>query len=84
MENTIKDKLNSIINQKLKLSKLSEEIGENEDLSDYGLNSISIIRLIIAMEEEFSIEVDDEELTIEPFKTIGNILAFINSKINDK
>jgi acyl carrier protein len=84
MENTIKDKLNSIINQKLKLSKLSEEIGENEDLSDYGLNSISIIRLIIAIEEEFSIEVDDEELTIEPFKTIGNILAFINSKINDK
>jgi acyl carrier protein len=81
MEKTIKDKLNSIIDGKIRLSKSTEEIGDNEDLSNYGLNSISIIRLIISIEENFGFEVDEEDLTIERFNTIANMCEYIQSRV---
>jgi acyl carrier protein len=81
MKEIIRSKLNSIINKKIVLSKPLEEIGESEDLTEYGLNSISAIRLIIAIEEEFGFKVNDEDLTIDKFNTISNISSYIQSKV---
>jgi len=46
-----------------------------------GLDSIDALTLIAALEKRFDIEVDDEELTVQLFKSIRTLADFIATKI---
>ena len=46
---------------------------------DLNADSLDLVDLIMALEEEFEISVEDEE--IESFKTIGDVENFIKDKI---
>jgi acyl carrier protein len=48
------------------------------------LTSQKLIQLIINIEDQFDILIEDEELTIEIFKTIDSLGEFIRSKISVK
>ncbi|PKQ89079.1 hypothetical protein CXK86_21120 [Paenibacillus sp. BGI2013] len=62
--------------QKLDVSAL------DEDLRVLGLNSISFIKLIIALENEFNIEMDDEYLELENFTTLQHLKDSLRKCIN--
>ena len=47
---------------------------------DLGLASVSLLYLVVAIEEEFGIEFD--ELGVEDFKTVGQTIDYIESKLN--
>lgn len=49
------------------------QIGDDEDICPYGLDSIKGIQAIVLLEEEFHIELDDEDLLIENVNTINKI-----------
>ena len=62
---------------------------ENVDLtkdivSEYGVNSISIIRLIVAAEEKFEVSFTDYELALDGYGTFGDMAAVIFKKLEDK
>lgn len=44
------------------------------------IDSTGILELITFLEEEFSIEIEDEEMIPENLDSINNILAFLNKK----
>lgn len=44
------------------------------------IDSLGMISLVSALEDEFGIDVDDEDLVPDNFATIGQIAAFIESK----
>ncbi len=44
------------------------------------IDSLAILRLISFLEEEFGIQVDDEELVPENFETLNEIKAFVENK----
>ena len=46
----------------------------DEDLTNHGLFSINLIRLILLLEEALGITVRDEDLRIEKFLTVNNAL----------
>lgn len=48
-------------------------------LDDLGADSIDVIELTIAFEEEFGIELPDEEVEIR--LTFGDVVALISSKV---
>ena len=45
------------------------------------LNSLTITTIITAIEEQLDCEIDDDELTMELFETVGSLQAFIESKL---
>ena len=50
----------------------------NEGMSfidDLNADSVDIVELVMSIEDEFSVEIEDEEL--ENLKTIGDVLEFI-------
>ena len=47
---------------------------------DLGADSLDVVELLMAIEDEFDIEVPDEE--IENIKTIGAIVEYIQSNID--
>ena len=46
---------------------------------DLGLASVSLLYLVVAIEEEFGIEFDD--LGVEDFKTVGQTIDYIENKL---
>jgi acyl carrier protein len=47
-------------------------------IEDLGADSLDTVELVMAFEEEFGIEVPDEDA--EKLKTVGDIIAYIDSK----
>jgi acyl carrier protein len=47
---------------------------------DLGADSLDVVELLMAIEDEFDIEVPDEE--IENIKTIGDLVEYIQSNID--
>lgn len=54
------------------IDELNEEMSFIDDLN---ADSVDIVELVMSIEDEFSIEIEDEEL--ENLKTIGDVLEFI-------
>ena len=63
-----------------------EQLGVEEDevtmessfIDDLGADSLDIVELIMALEEEFDIEVPDEEA--EKITTVGDVVEYIKSQ----
>lgn len=47
---------------------------------DLGADSLDVVELLMAIEDEFDIEVPDEQ--IESIKTIGDLVEYIQSNID--
>jgi len=57
------------------------EISPSDDLLGGGLlESMSMMRLIQYIEEEFVLKVTPQDMTIENFMTVGDMVKYINSK----
>lgn len=53
-------------------------ITETTTIEDLGVDSLDLVETIMNIEEEFGIEVDDND--VENLKTIGDFIKYINSK----
>lgn len=60
----------------------SEQI--DEDLSALGMDSITFIRIIVDLEEEFDIEIPDEKLLLTEMNTISKITDVISAVLEKK
>lgn len=50
-------------------------------VGEYGINSISLIRIIVAAERKFDIEFDDYELDLSAYDTFADLVAAVAGKI---
>lgn len=57
-------------------------ISDDTDLREHGLDSITSIETIVLLEETFDISVDDDDLYIENFNTLGKIIELVNKCMN--
>ena len=73
MEST--DRIKKIIVNRLGVdeSKITENSSFGDDL---GADSLDIIELVMAFEEEFDIEIPDED--VEKMKTFGDVIKYLN------
>lgn len=74
----------SAIEAKVK-SIITDQLGVGEDeikpessfIEDLGADSLDIVELVMAMEEEFEVEIPDEEA--ENIKTVGDAINYVNT-----
>ncbi|WP_052350824.1 acyl carrier protein [Paenibacillus gorillae] len=76
--NTIDSEISCILKEVLKYE---QPITLEQDLYQYGLDSIKIIALIVQLEEHFNITFDDNELLFENFSNKIDIIARIKEKV---
>ena len=73
---TIEQKVKNIIADQLGVGE--EEIKPTASfIEDLGADSLDIVELVMAMEEEFEVEIPDEEA--ENIKTVGDAINYITS-----
>ncbi len=51
---------------------------EAKFIEDLGADSLDIVELVMAMEEEFDLEIPDEDA--EKLKTVGDVQSYLTSK----
>ena len=62
-----------------------DEIDLNKSLVDEGIiDSTGLVEIIAFMEEEFSIKVEEDQMTIDNFGSVVKIVDFIKKEINQQ
>ena len=75
------DKVRSIIAEQLGV-KLEEVTPQASFIDDLGADSLDTVELVMALEEEFGIEIPDEEA--EKMGTVGDAIKYIDEKAGQK
>jgi len=63
----------AIVDTLLTRKKTATGVGIDEDLHDRGLTSLDMVNLMLAVEDEFGIEIPQREMTPDNFRNIAAI-----------
>lgn len=83
MSDDIKKRVKMVLTGNLPGDVIPQELEEDTPLLDLGVgvDSVSRLELLVALEEEFLIKLDEGEITPEFFETINSISEHISQKI---
>ncbi|MBS3942808.1 MAG: acyl carrier protein [Dethiobacter sp.] len=74
---SIQDRVKKIVSEQLEV-----EIGiltAETTFEEIDADSLDIVELVMALEEEFDLEISDQE--IENIKSVGDVIKYIESKV---
>jgi len=74
----LEDRVAEIIVEQLQVSR-DEVVPEASFVDDLGADSLDIVELVMAMEEEFDVEIPDEDA--EKIQTIGDAVTYLKEKL---
>lgn len=78
MSQAIEERVRSIIADQLGVAE--EEIKpESKFIEDLGADSLDIVELIMAMEEEFETEIPDEEA--EKIRNVNDVISYLKNNV---
>jgi acyl carrier protein len=77
------DEVKQIVIDVLALGPAGKALDEHSALlgSIPELDSMAVVQLIGALEEQFGFAVDDDEISAETFATLGSLAAFVKYKL---
>ncbi len=74
----LEERVSAIIVEQLGVTK--EELAPKASfIDDLGADSLDIVELVMAMEEEFDIEIPDDDA--EKIQTIGDVITYVKGKL---
>lgn len=71
------DKIKEIVKDQLGLDENTEITATTSLMGDLEADSLDAVEIIMAIEDEFSVEIPDEEA--EKFKNIGDIATYVDA-----
>ncbi len=73
------EKIKKIVSEQLDVDP-EQVVPEASFVDDLGADSLDLTELIMAMEDEFGMEIDDEEA--QKLRTVQDVINYIESKLN--
>ena len=79
----LEQRVRDILRQSLQLGDAIEQMGSGSLLLGAvpELDSMAVITVITALEEDFNIVIDDDEVSAETFETFGSLVQFVQAKV---
>ncbi|RKY40003.1 MAG: acyl carrier protein [Candidatus Omnitrophota bacterium] len=78
---SIEERVKDVIGEQLGLGK--EELRDDASfINDLGADSLDTVELVMALEEEFGIEIPDSDA--EKMSTVGDVINYIKEKVKEK
>lgn len=79
IEKLVKD----ILKQQLQLGSKADSFNENTILLGNlpELDSVGVVNIITAIEEQLNCSIDDDEINAEVFETFGSLVEFVRNKL---
>ena len=79
MSMSVEEKVKNIIVEQLGVD-MESVTPEASFIDDLGADSLDIVELVMTMEEEFDLEIPDEDA--EKIKTVNDVINYIKAKVN--
>jgi acyl carrier protein len=76
---SVEEKVKNIIVEQLGVD-MESVTPEASFIDDLGADSLDIVELVMTMEEEFDMEIPDEDA--EKIKTVNDVVNYIKTKVN--
>jgi acyl carrier protein len=77
----IEDQVKAMIVDRLMMKAQPADIGDDDDLiKKWDVESVQLMEIVIALEEQFSIHLEEEEFSIKKFRTVKNIAGVVREK----
>lgn len=81
MSANIEVKLRAILKEQVEIEADMEEIGLEDDLANWGLDSSGVLKLIVGIEEEFGFQFDDDDFDSKNFQSLNSLVTYVNEKL---
>jgi acyl carrier protein len=78
MSKVLEDRVTGLIVEQLGVSKEEAVVGASF-LDDLGADSLDIVELVMSLEEEFDIEIPDDDA--EKIQTIGDAISYLKERL---
>ncbi len=79
----MKEKIVGVIESVLELTPdQAQNIGMDDDLIAFGLDSLNSIEVVVNMESEFDIQIEDEDLLLSNISTINLLQKLVEKYID--
>ena len=79
---TVEAKLKVMIVERLFLNVKPEEIPADASLMDtYGVDSVSLLELVVGLEEAFGIRLEDGDFNVQHFATVAALRDFVKERL---
>jgi acyl carrier protein len=75
----VKNEIRAVLKQVAHLEAAIDSIGDADDLYEAGLSSLDTIQLILALERQFNVEIPDEMLNRNLFRSIDSLADAIGT-----
>ncbi len=81
---SIEHRVKQVIIRTLSLEVDADEIDDEDQLfgGGLGINSMATIEIIVGLEEEFGIEVPDEDLRVELFDSVQTMADYVRTALH--
>jgi acyl carrier protein len=84
MTESIESRIKAMIVDRLFMKIAPGDIQDDKSLIDvYGVDSVSLLELVVGLEEEFDITVDDDDFSVDHFQTVTALAKFVRGKLGD-
>lgn len=75
------DRIREFLAEETKPPRAVDEVGDGFRLIESGgLDSLAILHLVSFLEDEFDIVLDNDDLVLENFATVGDVVRLVESK----
>ncbi len=82
MNDEFKQRIKRMMVDRLFMPISAEEIEDDKSLvTDYGVDSLNLLELVVGVEEEFGIVIGDTEFRVGNFETVNALAAFLEPKL---
>ena len=78
MADSLEKRVTDLIVEQLGVSR-DEVVGKASFIDELGADSLDIVELVMSMEEEFDLEIPDEDA--EKIQTIGDAIAYLEERL---
>lgn len=81
-DDALKQKLREMIVERLFLDIEPGEIDDNASLVDaYGVDSVSLLELVVGIEEVFGIRMSDEDFDVTHFESVASLADYVRNRL---
>jgi acyl carrier protein len=81
MDSNILEGVKEVIYEKIEGLEETAVTAESK-LKDFNINSISFIKIVVALEEKFDIQFGDDDLDASKFETVGDIVQYVEKEMD--
>ena len=83
MSDDIRSRVKKVLSSNILRDSDTSDLGDDTPLIEYGVgvDSVSRLEFLVALEEEFGIRLDESEITPEFFETVSGIAGFISRRV---